>query len=102
MEEILDILVKFIGSLAGVAIVYAAKAACGYMAQLREDKKFDKLVSSAVKAAEQLYKAEDADGTIRLDYVQALLIEAGYDLTEAIMAEIESRVFDLNEAQKKK
>lgn len=102
MEEIMDILIKLIGSLAGVAVVYAAKALGAYMTQLRENKKIDKLVTSAVKAAEQLFKKEDEDGQIRLNYVQNILIEAGYDLTDAIMAEVESRVFDLNEAQKKK
>lgn len=101
MEAIMDILIKFIGSLAGVAIVYAARAASAYLNQAREDAKLDRLITSAVKAAEQMFKAEDEFGEIRMTYVQGLLIEAGYDLTEAIMAEIESRVYALNiEARK--
>lgn len=101
MEAIMDILIKLIGSLAGVAVVYVARAVGVYLTQAREDKRLDQLVSSAVQAAEQLFKEVDDDGQIRLEYVQGLLIDAGYDLTEAVMALIESKVYALNIAARK-
>jgi len=101
MEEIMNILIKLAGSLAGIAIVCGVKAIGTYLNQARENETLDSLVTSAVKAAEQLFKADDEDGTIRLNYVQNLLIDAGYDLTDAIMALIESKVYALNiEARK--
>lgn len=101
MEAIMDILIKLIGSLAGVAVVYAVRVASVYLNEARKDKQLDYLVSSAVQAAEQLFKAEDEDGQIRLQYVQGLLMDAGYELTEAVMALIESKVYALNiEARK--
>lgn len=96
MENILDILIKLAGSLAGVAIVYAAKVACTYLNQMREDDKLDRFVTSAVAAAEQTLKEHDEDGSARMDYVQSLLIEAGYSLTGAVIALIESKVYALN------
>ena len=60
--------------------------------------KLDKFIDDLVNAAEQMFKADDEDGTIRLDYVQGMLIEAGYELDDAIRAKIESRVFRINKA----
>lgn len=101
MEAIMEIMCELIGALVGVAVVCAAKVACDYLGKLREDKNLDKLISSGVKAAEQLFKEDDDTGEIRLAYVQNLLIEAGYDLTEAVMALVESKVYELNiEARK--
>ena len=99
MEEILDILIKLIGSLAGVAVVYAAKTACSYLKNAREDAKLDKFITSAVAAAEQTMKAYDDDGSARMDYVQNLLVEAGYSVTEAVIALIESKVYEINTAK---
>lgn len=102
MEGIIDILIKLAGSLAGLAIAYAAKVACAYLDELKEDARLDKFITSAVAAAEQQYKAVDDDGSIRLSYVEGLLVDAGYEITEAIQAMIEGKVFDLNLAQRKK
>lgn len=57
----------------------------------------DKLIDELTRAAEQMLKQDDPDGSKRLQYVQGMLIEAGYDLTDAIRAKIESRVFGINE-----
>lgn len=60
--------------------------------------KLDKFIATFVEAADQMFKEDDEDGTIRLDYVQGMLIEAGYELTDALRAQIESRVFRINKA----
>ena len=43
-----------------------------------------------------MLKKDDDDGSKRLEYVQGMLIEAGYELTDALRAKIEAKVFQLN------
>ena len=99
MEEIMDIIIKLAGSLVGVCLVYLVGVASNYLkAKLnaREQAALEDFVTALVKSAEQMLKEEDPDGSIRLDYVQTLLIEAGYDLTDAVRAVIESKVYEIN------
>lgn len=67
----------------------------------KEAAALDKLIDALVAAAEQMFKADDADGSKRLNYVEGMLIAEGYDLTETILAMIESKVYALNLAQRK-
>ena len=53
-------------------------------------------IGELVAAAEQMYRDDDWDGSVRLDYVQGMLIQAGYEMTEAVRALIEAKVFEIN------
>ena len=101
MEAIFDILIKLAGTLVGVGMAWLAKSAGQYLRYKFDQEKLDKFITSAVAAAEQQFKAEDDDGKRRFTYVEGLLIEAGYDITEAIQAMIESKVYALNMAARK-
>ena len=67
----------------------------------KDAERLDNFIETLVTAADQLYKGEDDDGSVRLGYVQGMLIEAGYDITDAIRAIIESKVLKLNITQKR-
>lgn len=97
MAEIMDILVKLAGTLVGLALVYLFKMGVNYLRSRldeREEAALDSFVTSLVAAAEQMLGNES--GEVRLSYVQEQLIEAGYDLTEAVRALIESKVYEIN------
>lgn len=55
----------------------------------------DQFIDELTSAADQMFKKDDPDGTMRYQYVTNALIDAGYELTEAIVAKIESSVFYL-------
>lgn len=101
MENIIEIVALLVLLLGGKLI----EQADSYLKLKKKEKEaaaLEKFVDSLVAAAEQLFKKEDDDGSIRMNYVQNQLIDAGYDLTEAVMALIESKVYNLNiEARKK-
>lgn len=63
----------------------------------QENAALDRLISELTEAAEQLLKKDDRDGSGRLEYVQDALVEAGYDLTSAVQAKIESSVYRINQ-----
>lgn len=99
MEEILNIIIKLAGALVGVFAVWVLNSATNYLKgklTASEQEQLRTFISALVAAAEQLYRAEDPDGNVRLGYVQGMLIEAGYDLTDAVRALIESEVYSLN------
>lgn len=97
MNEMFEIIIKLLGTLAGVGVVYAIKMCVSYLRSRldeREEAVLDSFVTSLVAAAEQMYKTEP--GEAKLSYVQTQLIEAGYELTDALRALIESKVYELN------
>lgn len=103
MDEILNIIVKLVATLLAFGVGWLVK----YLVSLLRSKldensaeKLDLFIAELVAAAEQLYKQQDPDGTVRLKYVQDMLIEAGYEITDAIRALIESKVFEINIATK--
>lgn len=99
MNEFVDIFVKLVGSLCGVCFVTLAGVAVNYLrSKLGESEQafLDNFIDSLVHAAEQTLKEGDFDGSARLAYVQEMLIKAGYELTDAIRAMIESKVYTLN------
>ena len=104
MDAILSIIAKIIGTIVGAAAIYLIREALKYLRASMDEKdraKLDAFISSLVAAADQMYKAQDSDGSIRLGYVQDMLVEAGYDLTDAIRALIESKVHELNASNPK-
>lgn len=97
MNEIMEIIVKLVGTLIGIGGVYLLKLGASYLRSRldeREEAMLDSFVTSLVEAAEQMLREES--GQKRLEYVQEQLIEAGYDLTEAVRALIESKVYEIN------
>ena len=98
MNEIFEIIIKLLGTLAGVGVVYAIKMCVSYLrSRLDESEKAlaDSFIESFVVAAEQMYWNES--GEFRLAYVQDRLLEAGYKLTDALRAMIESKVYKIHE-----
>ena len=103
MEQITNIIVNLVVAILGIYASCLAKKVVGYFeAKLtnEEQAKLENIVKNFVEAAEQMYKEEDEDGSKRLGYVQGLLVEAGYDLTDAIRAVIESQVRTMNQKNK--
>lgn len=102
MEEILDIIIKVVASLLAVGAGWLGKWLINWLKSQLDEKKAEKLdlfVAELVAAAEQLYKDEDEDGSTRLNYVQGMLVQAGYEITEAVRALIEAKVFEVNVIQ---
>ena len=103
MEEILDIIIKVVAALLALGAGWLGKYLVSWLKTKLDEKgaaKLDLFVGELVAAAEQMYKEEDIDGSKRLGYVQEMLVEAGYDITEAVRALIESKVFAINLANK--
>ena len=99
MEEILNIVIKAAATLVafglGWLITYAAKWIRSKLDKESQEA-FDLFIAELVSAAEQMYKGSDPDGTVRLAYVESMLRKAGYDITDAVKALIESKVFEIN------
>lgn len=99
MEEIMDIIIKIVAMLLALGIGYIGRFLVKWMKSILDEKgdaKLDLFIAELVAAAEQMYKQDDPDGSIRLDYVQGMLVAAGYDVTTAVQALIESKVFEIN------
>lgn len=99
MENIIDILIKIVAMLLALGAGWLGKYLIGLVKtklSVTQAAKLDLFIGELVAAAEQMYKAKDPDGSIRLEYVQEMLVEAGYDITEAVRALIEAKVFEIN------
>lgn len=99
MEEIMNIIIKIVAMLLALGAGYLGKYVVNWLKTNLDDRgdaKLDLFVAELVAAAEQMYKKDDPDGTARLEYVQTMLIGAGYDITDAVQALIESKVFEIN------
>lgn len=99
MEEILDIIIKLVAALLALGAGWLGKYLVSWLKTKLNDRQIEKLdlfIGELVAAAEQMYKTEDPDGSIRLNYVQDMLMKAGYELTDAVRALIESKVFSIN------
>lgn len=94
--QIIEIIVKVVAT---VLIGYILPKVKGWLSgKIGEQKTSDleSLVLTFVRAAEQMYKTEDPDGTIRNTYVKSELEKAGYIITSEINGMIESAVWGLN------
>lgn len=99
MEQILDIIIKLVAALLAMGAGWLGRYLVKWLKTKLNDKQVEKLdlfIAELVAAAEQMYKKDDPDGSVRLNYVQDMLIEAGYELTDAVKALIESKVFSIN------
>ena len=103
METIMDIIVRIAATLLAFGAGYLGKLLIGWLkGKLNEQQaeKLDLFVGELCAAAEQMYKIDDPDGTIRLRYVESMLVQAGYEINDAVRAMIESKVFTINLATK--
>lgn len=100
MDNITDILIKLAATLLCYGGYILAQKAREYLKDKKEAEKLDKFLDELVLAAEQMYHDTDESGAVRRSYVQDMLMEAGYELNEAIRAKIEARVLKVNLAKK--
>lgn len=99
MEAIMDIIIKVAATLLAMGMGYLGKLAVQWLKGKLDEQgaeKLDLFVSELCFAAEQMFKEVDPDGTIRRGYVENMLAQAGYELTDAVRALIESKVFEIN------
>lgn len=96
MDNILDILLRMAAMLLFWGLYMLCSKGVNYIKATAESEELDKFVTYLVEAADQMLKLEDPTGGKRLEYVQMQLIEAGYDLSDALRAIIESKVYKLN------
>ena len=99
MEELINIIIKVVAMLLAMGAWYLGRYIVKVLkANLDEknDTMLDLFIEELVAAAEQMFKKNDPDGVIRLEYVQDSLIDAGYEITAAVRAMIESKVFSIN------
>lgn len=102
MESIIDNLIKIAAMAVCLGLGYLFKQLGALVKKHLSEKEqahLEKFITELVYAAEQMFYEDDEDGSIRLDYVEQQLIEAGYELTEAISAIIEAKVYELNQAK---
>lgn len=99
MEELINIIIKVVAMLLAMGAGYLGKYIVKVLkANLDEknDAMLDLFIEELVAAAEQMFKKNDPDGVIRLEYVQDSLLDAGYEITAAVRAMIESKVYSIN------
>ena len=99
MEEIMNVFIKVAATLLAFGAAWLGKYLLNWLKSNVDEKAAEQLdffVAELVAAAEQMYKKDDPDGSIRLNYVQEMLVDAGYDITDAVQALIESKVFEIN------
>lgn len=100
MEDFTNILIKLAATLLCYGVFALTQKAREYLKDKKEAEKLDKFLDELVAAAEQMFYGEDEDGSIRRGYVQDMLMEAGYELTEIVRAKIEAKVLNVNLAKK--
>lgn len=99
MEEIINIAIKVVATLLAFGAAWLGRYLVAWLKTNLDEKEeamLDQFIADLVAAAEQMYKKDDPDGKVRLNFVQTMLVEAGYDITEAVQAMIESKVFSIN------
>ena len=99
MEQIIDIIIKIVATLLLAGAGWLVKYVITYLRSNLDAKDIyvlNTFVAELVAAAEQLYADVDDDGSIRREYVWNMLIEAGYELTDAVKAMVEAKVYDIN------
>ena len=99
MDEIMTVVIKVLAALLALVVGWLGRYLIGLVKtklNIEQTARLDMFIAELVAAAEQLYKQKDPDGSIRLEYVQAMLVEAGYEITDAIRALIEAKVFSIN------
>ena len=100
MEMIVNSLIKIAALLLLLLGSHVCKRAGNWLkANLNEKQEaaLDNLIGTLTAAAEQMFRASDENGAQRLNYVKKMLVVQGYELTDAVRAKIESKVFQINQ-----
>ena len=98
-DTIINLIVEIIFALFVVGCLYFLSLAGKRLQAEIEDgdaTQFEKIIYKFVRAAEQMLKKDDPDGTKRKEYVIDRLRELGVEITNEIEALIEAAVYDLN------
>ncbi len=98
-DTIINLIVEIIFALFVVGCLYFLGLAGKRLQAEIEDgdaTQFEKIIYKFVRAAEQMLKKDDPDGTKRKEYVIDRLRELGVEITNEIEALIEAAVYDLN------
>ena len=98
MEEITNILLEIAAIVLLLTISGLANAGIRRIKSKMSDEeaaRLDQFIGELTTAADQMFKKDDPDGNLRYQYVTNALIDAGYELTAAIIAKIESSVYYL-------
>ena len=99
----MNIIIKLVATLLAFGVAWVGKYLVEWLKTNLDEKEeaiLDQFIADLVAAAEQMHKKDDPDGKIRLEYVKTMLLEAGYEITDGIKATIESKVFEINLANK--
>ncbi len=99
MEQIIDIIIKIVATILLAGAGWLGNYIITFLRSNLDAKEvefLDTFIAELTAAAEQMYAKDDPDGSIRLGYVQEMLVEAGYEITEAVQAMIEAKVYDIN------
>ena len=98
-DTIINLIVEIIFALFVVGCLYFLGLAGKRLQAEIEDgdaTQFEKIIYKFVRAAEQMLKKDDPDGTKRKEYVIDRLRELGVEITNELEALIEAAVYDLN------
>lgn len=100
MDDVINVVIKLLATLLGVGLAYLGKLIAAWIKVKFEERELQRLksfIATLVAAAEQIYKGiNDEDGAGRYAYVENMLVEAGYEVTDKVRALIESNVFEIN------
>ena len=94
-----DIIGRLIGLAFFLALAFLEPRLNAWLAARTENEKAARLLSTIaeyVRAADQMYKAEDPTGELRNNYVKEQLTSIGIEITEEVDAHIESAVLQLH------
>lgn len=103
-EKIVSIIGELLGAFFAGALLYLIpKFKVWIEAKTSKDTQdtLKTLIESFVRAAEQLLKNKDDDGTMRMNYVQDKLREIGIEITSDVISMIEAAVWEVNNQNRK-
>lgn len=103
-KEIISLIGELLGAIfAGILLYIAPKFKEWIEVKTSKDTQetLKVLVESFVRAAEQLLKNKDDDGTMRMNYVQDKLREIGIEITSDVISMIEAEVWEVNNQNRK-
>lgn len=103
-EKIITLIGEIIGAIFAGAVLYLIPKVKEWL-EIRASKDTQEtlkiLIESFVRAAEQLLKDRDKDGSMRMNYVQDKLREIGIEITSDVISMIEASVWEVNNQNRK-
>ena len=102
--DILEIAVQLLAAAAAALLAWAVPKLRAWLTARAGREAAEEVLALAgifAQAAEQLLKEEDPTGEKRMRYVTERLEELGVEVTEAVVAMVESAVWSINAASRK-